>query len=149
MHRKEFRTVIKTDVASLWNFHSSAEALVNLTPPGRKLQIVSTDLTVRENATHEFKVKTGPLWISWCARLTEVSSPHGFRDTALKSPFKAWSHRHDFLPHKEGALLQDVIEYSLPFGTLGVLVNRLFVSRDLDRLFEFRHTQTRRALETV
>lgn len=145
---KEYKTVIRTDVASLWSFHSTAEALSKLTPPGRKLQMVSDHLEVREGAVHEFKVKVGPLWTTWRAKLSEVQPPNGFRDTALTSPFKSWSHKHEFIQQEEGVLLKDTIEYTLPFGLLGDVVNWLFVSRDIDKLFDFRHAQTKNSLET-
>ena len=44
-------------------------------------------------------------------------------------------------------ILEDAIEYVLPFGAVGRLVGRPFVQRRLKRLFAFRHAATRRAFE--
>jgi len=142
MPSKVIELIVSANPEAVWTFHSSAEALNVLTPPDRKMRMISTDLTVREGAIHEFKVKVGPFWTTWIAELSEVHPPIGFRDTARKSPFKKWSHHHQFLEHPSGTLIRDTVSYELPFGILGRLVNWLFVSRDIDRLFAFRHQAT-------
>jgi ligand-binding SRPBCC domain-containing protein len=38
-----------------------------------------------------------------------------------------------------GTLVRDTVDYSLPLGRLGMLAHGLFVRRDLDRIFAFRH----------
>jgi len=47
----------------------------------------------------------------------------------------------------DACILEDVIEYELPFGAVGHVLGRPFVEWKLKRLFEFRHKVTRRALE--
>ena len=143
---KRYESVLKADVQAVWNFHSSAEALNELTPSSRKVRWVSNDLSVREDAVHEFRVKIGPFWVTWRAQLSAVSPPYGLVDTALKSPFKSWTHKHEFISHPKGTLIRDTIEYVPPFGILGALANRLFISKDIDRLFVFRHESTSKAL---
>lgn len=147
MATKTFECFLKADIDSVWNFHSSAEALTVLTPPSKKMQWVSKDLSVKEGVVHEFRVKVGPIWVAWKARLTMVNPPREFTDTAEKSPFKSWKHRHQFLERQDGTLLRDTVEYALPFGKLGGLVDKFMISREIDRLFEFRHAATRHALE--
>ncbi len=142
MLTKRYESVLKADVGAVWSFHSSAEALNALTPGSRKMRFISSDLAVREGAVHEFRVKVGPLWVTWKAQLSAVDPPHGFVDSALKSPFKTWIHKHEFISHPAGTLIRDTIEYDVPFGILGALANRLFISKDIDRLFAFRHKAT-------
>jgi uncharacterized protein len=48
-------------------------------------------------------------------------------------------------PHS--SVLEDAIEYELPFGAIGWLVGRPVVQRKLKRLFAFRHAVTRQAFE--
>jgi ligand-binding SRPBCC domain-containing protein len=47
----------------------------------------------------------------------------------------------------QASVLEDTIEYELPFGTIGWLVGSPFVQRKLKRLFAFRHAVTRQAFE--
>lgn len=143
MPKKVYETLVDASVESVWEFHSTAEALNVLTPPSRKLRLVSHDLAVTEGAEHRFQVKVGPLWLTWVALLSEVNRPRFFCDTAVKSPFRKWSHRHEFLPHAKGTLIRDTVEYSLPMGRLGDWIAGGFVSRDIDALFAYRHRATR------
>jgi ligand-binding SRPBCC domain-containing protein len=137
-----FESVIPCSVEELWEFHGSLEALRVLTPPGRELQVVGEDIEVRNGATHKVRVKQFGLWIDWHAEISEVEPPHQFVDTAVKSPFKFWQHRHEFLPHADGALLRDTVRYELPFGVFGRIVDTLVVKRDIEKLFAFRHRTT-------
>ena len=143
---KRYETLLEADIQEVWNFHSSAEALSLLTPPDRKIRWVSNDFSVREDAVHQFRVTVGPFRITWKAKLSAIDPPHGFVDTALKSPFKTWTHKHEFVSHPAGTLIRDTIEYVPPFGILGGLINWLFISKDIDRLFAFRHDATVKAL---
>ena len=147
MPTKQFETLIAADLQAVWNFHSSARALDELTPPGRKMRWVSKDLTVREGAVHEFQVKLGPFWVTWKAELSGVVPPHAFVDTALESPFKSWTHRHEFIARPNGTVVRDTVRYVPPFGIVGALANWLFLSKDIDRLFAYRHRATSTALE--
>src|SRR5690349_7285343 len=116
MPTKVYETLVDASVESVWEFHSTAEALTVLTPPSRKLRLTSKELAVTEGAEHCFQVKVGPFWMKWIALLSGVNRPHIFCDSAIKSPFRTWSHRHEFLPHARGTLIRDTVEYSLPFG---------------------------------
>ena len=147
MPMKRFESVVEGELQAVWNFHSSAEALKWLTPVDHKLQLISNDLAVREGAVHEFRVKVGPLWVTWKAKLSAVDPPHGFVDKALNSPFKSWIHKHEFISHPRGTMIRDTIEYIPPFGLFGALADRLVISKDIDRLFAFRHAATLKAFK--
>lgn len=136
---KQFEIMVGARQEAVWNFHASAESLTLLTPPSRKMRWISTDLSVRDRAVHEFQVKIGPIWSTWRAVICEVDPPNGFVDVAVKSPFKSWKHRRQFISHPDGTLIRDCVDYTPPFKILGRLADRLFLSADIDRLFKFRH----------
>lgn len=142
-----FETVVQAPIEDVWDFHRSAEALRLLTPPNRKVEVLGDQTEVVEGSVHRIRVRQFGVPILWVAKITEVRPPHEFVDVALKSPFKSWTHRHQFFPHEEGTLVRDVIDYELPLGPLGRLADRLFVRRDLERLFAYRHEVTKRTLE--
>lgn len=153
LFKKRWETVINTTVEELWDFHASVAALEALTPPEKQAEIIGTDLEVREGAVHKIRSKQFGVPLEWHALIEQVTPPSpltthaAFIDRAIKSPFKSWRHEHRFEPHREGALLIDELEYSLPFGPFGVIANYLFVQRELDRLFAFRHRKTKDLLE--
>lgn len=141
-----FESVLPCSPTKLWEFHASAEALAKLTPPDRKIQLLSEDLEVRQGAVHTMRVRQYGIWMLWVAKITTVEPPNRFCDVAEKSPFKKWEHCHEFLPHENGALLRDFVTYELPFGVLGRLVDWLFVRRSIENLFHYRHAKTREIL---
>ena len=62
-----------------------------------------------------------------------------FVDTQAKGPYSLWEHTHTFEPDGEGAtVIHDRVRYAIPFGPLGALAERLFVRRDLRRIFDYR-----------
>lgn len=138
---------LSAKVEDVWDFHRSAEALRMLTPPDRKIIEFGSDLEVRNGALHVLHLSVFGISIEWRARISDVNPPNGFVDTAEKSPFTYWRHQHEFLPIDSGTLLRDTVEYQPPFGPIGRLANALFIQQDLNRLFEFRHSATRKALE--
>lgn len=147
MPTKQYETVIEAEQEDVWRFHASAEALLILTPPGRKVELLSDDLAVRDGAIHRIKVRQFGLPLVWEARISDVHAPKQFVDTAVRSPFTAWRHTHRFeRVDDRRTRIVDEIDYVLPFGPLGTLADRMFISRDLDRLFAFRHEATRKAL---
>ncbi|HRF59591.1 MAG TPA: SRPBCC family protein [Fimbriimonadaceae bacterium] len=150
MPTKRYEIVVDAPQEAVWRFHASADALRVLTPPGRKVELLSEDLAVRDGAIHRIRVRQFGLPLTWVARISDVRPPEEFVDTAEQSPFRSWRHRHRF-ESVDAARTRviDTIEYSLPLGPLGALADRLFVSRDLDHLFAFRHEATRRALDRL
>ena len=69
-----------------------------------------------------------------------------FVDRQLKGPYRLWHHTHTFEPDGDHTLMRDVVRYALPLGPLGALAHRLFVRRDLERIFDFRHAAVARML---
>lgn len=150
-----WETEIAVPVRDLWELHRSVAALETLTPPGRRVRIVGDDHEVREGAIHRLRVKQLGLWFPWHARISDVvpytreDAACGFTDTAEKSPFASWVHRHDFLPvvgQPGRSRLRDRVEYRMPLGPLGALADALFVAREIEALFAYRHQATARAL---
>jgi ligand-binding SRPBCC domain-containing protein len=144
--RLVFETPIACTPEELWAFHGSVEALATLTPPDARVEIIGKETAVRNGAIHEIKVVKFGLPVVWKAEISEVQAPRQFRDTALKSPFARWTHLHEFLPHPQGALLRDTVDYQMPLGPLGSLVDALIIRRDVEAMFAHRHRVTQKAL---
>ena len=61
-----------------------------------------------------------------------------FVDEQAAGPYVLWRHRHSFSPREQGTLVEDRVEYILPFSWLGRLVHRMIVRRQLAGIFEHR-----------
>jgi ligand-binding SRPBCC domain-containing protein len=86
------------------------------------------------------------LWIDIVAEHVAYEPGVSFEDVMVKGPFAHWHHKHLCLPHPDGCLLRDEIEYAAPFGWLGRLMDPIAVRPRLQRLFDYRHEATRAAL---
>jgi ligand-binding SRPBCC domain-containing protein len=90
-----------------------------------------------------------PFRSQWIAKVTEFEWNHHFADVQKRGPFKSFHHRHELREamrdQVRGTTVRDLIEYDVGFGWLGEIAQRLFVSRQLQRTFEYRQ----RALEKL
>ena len=78
----------------------------------------------------------------------ELGTADPLRRHPAARPYALWEHTHDFEPDGEGgAILRDQVRYAIPYGPLGALAHRLFVRRDLERIFDYRATAFARLVE--
>lgn len=94
-----------------------------------------------------FRARHGLIYHTLEAEIAEFDPPALLVDRQIKGPFAAWTHRHRFAPFQQGTLMTDQIEYVPPYGPLGLLVDRLWLGRHLDRFFQYRQQATKRYLE--
>lgn len=73
------------------------------------------------------------------SRVTAMDRPHSFIDEQVRGPFRSFRHEHRFTPTDDGTLMVDRVEFTAPFGPLGVLAERLVLARYLRRLLERRN----------
>lgn len=149
MSERIYRVTVPASVRSVWDFHSSVEALKLLTPPEKKAVIVGKDMEVRVGALHIVRVKQFGIPMEWHARIVEADPPHRFVDIAERSPFASWWHEHAFLEVEGGTEIRDTLRYQAPGGPLAGLIDRLFVGKQLDALFAYRHQQSLKYFESV
>jgi hypothetical protein len=87
----------------------------------------------------EYRLKLHGVPIRWRTTIAVWDPPRRFVDVQLSGPYRMWHHTHDFVPAPGGGtLMRDTVRYALPLGPLGEAAHRLFVRRDLERIFDFR-----------
>lgn len=139
---KRWETELPANVQAVWEFHSSVEALKQLSPPDRHVEVLGTNFAVAEGEIHKIKSSQFGIPLLWEAKITKATPPTGFEDLQIKGPFKYWHHKHIFQPKGDHTLLIDELEYEPPFGILGTIANTLFIDRDLENMFAYRHKRT-------
>lgn len=85
--------------------------------------------------------------LGWTSQIEVWEPEHQFVDRQLRGPFGLWHHRHRFEAAGEGTIVIDEVHYAVAFGAVGELADRLFVGRDLERIFAFRHQAVQDALD--
>jgi len=73
--------------------------------------------------------------IRWRTRIAEWEPPFRFVDEQLRGPYRQWIHEHTFEERDGGTLAKDRVRYAVPGGWL---IEKLFVRRDIERIFAFR-----------
>jgi ligand-binding SRPBCC domain-containing protein len=72
-------------------------------------------------------------------RITRFERPSLFEDVMVSGAFKSMKHDHKFIEQPSGTLMVDRFEFQSPFGILGRLVDRLFLSGYMRRFLIARN----------
>ena len=145
--RLRFCTKIEVAVQKLYDFHLDVTNLSKITPPWIKVKIVSLIIPVEEGSDIELDITRFAMTQRWKVQIAELKPPGLVCDKALKSPFASFIHHHRFeVIDDTKSLLCDELEFSLPFYPFS-LIALPFVKRDVRKMFEYRHKQTKTILE--
>lgn len=136
------QSVMPASVEEVFAFHERPDAFALLQPPWDPVEIITPPASLAVGTRVELRTKVGPFWMRIVAEHVAYEKNVGFQDVMVKGPFARWNHKHLFLPHPDGCLLRDEIEYAAPLGWLGRLADPLAVRPKLRKLFDYRHEAT-------
>ena len=68
-----------------------------------------------------------------------MESPHKFTDELKNGDLKSMKHEHYFKQVDNGTLMIDIFNFEAPYGSLGKLLNSLFLKKYLHKLLEQRN----------
>ncbi|QDT88501.1 SRPBCC family protein [Gimesia algae] len=134
-------TVIPCALEEVFAFFAEPENLEALTPPWLNFQITTPGpIEMRPGTLIEYRLKLHGIPVKWKTEISDWEPPYRFVDRQLKGPYRLWRHEHTFAECEEGTLVTDDVRYAV-LG--GALVNRLFVQKDVARIFRYRRDQLR------
>ncbi len=76
--------------------------------------------------------------LKWVTEITHVREGEYFVDEQRFGPYSLWHHKHFIKPIKNGVEMIDIVDYKVPFGLLGQLVQPFLVRPKLEEIFEYR-----------
>jgi len=131
---------VDVPVERAFDFCGDACNLEPMTPPWLRFRLVTPrPLELRVGTLLDYRLKLHGVPLRWRARIEAWEPPNRFVDVQLRGPYSLWEHTHLFEEDGEGAtLIRDRIRYAVPLGPIGAAAERLFVRRDLERIFDFR-----------
>ena len=141
LHKLTYVQQIPVSIDVAWTIVSSPSNFVRITPPEMMVTITSGS---GEQSIYEGMVITYTLYpfmmlpVRWETEITKVTKPVFFEDIQKSGPYEYWHHRHSFKEIDGGVEMTDFLQYSLPMGYFGELVNMLIVSHRLEEVFNFR-----------
>ncbi len=122
--------------AKVFPFFADARNLEVITPPWLNFKIVTPgEIPMRVGATIDYQLRLRGFPVNWRTEITGWNPPFSFKDEQRRGPYLLWRHTHTFADFNGGTLCGDRVAYAVPGGAL---VNRLFVRRDVEKIFAFR-----------
>jgi ligand-binding SRPBCC domain-containing protein len=137
-HELLLTTRLHAPVDRAFAFFSRAENLGLLTPTAMQFSIAGDAPAIAEEATIEYRLRVGPVPITWRSRIVDWTPGTRFVDFQEKGPYRAWWHEHSFRAEGTSTVMEDRVCYAPPLGMLGRIVNHLFIAPMLRRIFQYR-----------
>ena len=143
MTRFELHTsiVLPRTLDEVFPFFAAPENLEKLTPPWLHFQIRSAlPIVMMAGVSIDYRLRLHGVPLGWTSDITVWEPPYRFVDEQRRGPYRLWRHEHLFEERDGSTIASDRVGYAL-WG--GRIMNRLWVRRDLDRIFAYRHEQLR------
>lgn len=124
-----------------WEFFSSPNNLNKITPPYMGFDI-KTDLRNQKmfaGMIIEYIVR--PVFgipMRWVTEISHVKEKEYFIDEQRFGPYKLWHHLHKFKLENGRLIMEDLVNYAIPFGFLGSIAHNLFVRKKIEEIFDYR-----------
>ncbi len=133
---------LKLNLDQAWEFFSSPNNLKKITPPYMGFEITSKFNSQKMFAGMIISYTVKPvlkLPMNWVTEITHVKEKEYFVDEQRFGPYKLWHHLHQFKIINENEILMiDLVNYAIPFGFLGRIMNSLFIRKRIEDIFNYR-----------
>lgn len=147
IHR-QYQIYVDRPPDAVWRFQTDLSNHPRTSPPRTREQVLrGLNTPLAQGVRIAFRARHGLFLSTLEAEIVEWDPPTQFVDRQVRGPFRSWTHRHTFRPFQNGTLMTDRIEYRVPFGILGLLADRLWLGKHLDRFFAYRQQAAKRLLE--
>jgi len=139
---KTWVTQVPQNIDKVWDFFSRPENLNEITPDDMKFQFL-TDTKGKmmyEGMIIRYKVSPLPLMkFNWVTEITKIREKEYFIDEQRIGPYKLWHHEHHFRKIDENNTeMRDILTYDVGKGILGPILDKLFIGKKVDGIFDFR-----------
>jgi hypothetical protein len=131
--------LIDRDLHEVFEFFADASNLEAITPPWLNFQTITPmPVVMEQGVTMEHRLRLHRIPLSWVTEITDWMPPFQFADSQKSGPFADWIHTHHFTTMPSGTLMTDTVVYRVPGRWAGRVIDRLYVERDVNRIFDFR-----------
>jgi ligand-binding SRPBCC domain-containing protein len=129
---------------------ADAANLEAITPPWLRFRVVTAPpIEMRAGTLIAYRLSLHGVPVRWRTRIEDWEPPIRFVDVQISGPYALWHHTHEFEPRADGTLIRDRVRYRIGFGPLGEGARRLFVRRDLERIFDYRRAAIERLVSSL
>ena len=89
------------------------------------------------------------VWQRFTSRITAYDRPTHFRDSMVRGAFQRFEHDHDVCQEGAETVMTDRLIYQAPCGVAGIIAERLFLTRYLQRFLTTRAQTIQRVAESA
>ena len=82
------------------------------------------------------------------SKITTLQQPVLFIDEMQQGDFKTLKHEHHFKSIENGTIMIDLLDFETPYGRLGKVFNKIYLTRYLRKLLEQRNYVLKQYAET-
>ena len=129
---------IPKPLEEVFPFFASTGNLERITPGWLHFHVVSAPKTIERGTKIDYKLRIRGIPVRWQSEITVWEPPFRFVDEQRRGPYRTWIHEHRFEPRDGGTLVTDIVRYAVVGGAL---IQHWLVSKDLDRIFDYRQKQ--------
>jgi ligand-binding SRPBCC domain-containing protein len=131
-------------IDEVFEFFSNANNLQAITPWWLSFKVLTPGpIKIRAGTHIDYKLRIRGIPVRWQTEITEWTPPYRFVDVQKRGPYRRWVHEHTFTEQNGGTQCRDFVRYAVRGGAL---INRLFVRRDVEKIFNHRQKKMRELL---
>ena len=139
MHHFHSEQWIGRPIEEVFTFFSDADNLEAITPRQLNFRILTPGpIRLAAGARIDYQLTLYGIPLKWATLIESWEPPREFVDVQLRGPYRVWRHTHRFVSEGAGTRIVDDVDYELPLGPLGRLIEALWTRREVARIFGYR-----------
>jgi len=138
-HHLEREQIVRRPLGEVFAFFADAANLERLTPPRLRFKILTPlPIEMKSGALIDYELRLFAVPFRWRTLIETFEPMRRFSDVQLRGPYRTWHHVHEFEAVPGGTRMRDRVEYEIPLGPLGEVARALFVTRQVESIFDYR-----------
>jgi len=122
-------TFIKADIQTVFDLARDIDLHQKSTFKTHEKAIAGrTSGLIEENETVTWRAKHLGVYQTHTAKIVNMEKPYQFTDVMVRGTFKLMKHQHIFKTKDDGTVMTDHFEFESPFGIIGKIFNRIFLT---------------------
>lgn len=140
MTRIQLETKIQAPIAVVFDASRNIDIHIKSTSQTNEKVIAGrTHGLIQINETVTWQAKHFGMWLKHQSKITRMNTPFHFTDKMIKGNFKNFIHYHNFRFIDNVTIVDDILEYELPFNYFGKLIDAIFIKKHLTNLIIHRN----------